>query len=236
LKGPGSLLYGRTEPGGLVNFITKQHLNTPYYSVRQQFGSFDLYRTDIDATGPLTTNKDLAYRFNLGYQSNNTFQEFGGNERIFVAPSLRWNISDKTTSTLKLEYSDIKENGRGTVPLMGDRPAPISRSLNLGDPWNYQEDEYVMLSLNTEHAFNDNWKLRHRFNFNNHTLTMTGRYPAGGSFSLANGNVRRPFYAQNIDGNDYQHSFFNALELTGKFDTIDFQKLNFQKFSSNMII
>ena len=219
LKGPGSLLYGRTEPGGLVNFITKQPLDRPYYSLSQQFGSYDLYRTNVDATGPLTANKDLAYRFNLGYQSNNTFQQFGNNERLFVAPTLRWNISDKTTSTLKLEYSDIKENGRGTVPLMGNRPAPISRSLNLGDPWNYQEDEYVMLSLNTEHAFNDNWKLRHRFNFNNHTLTMTGRYPAGSSFSLADGNVRRYFFAQNIDGNDYQHNFFNALELTGKFDT-----------------
>ncbi len=29
----------------------------------------------------------------------------------------------------------------------------------------------------------------------------------------------RFFFAQNTDGNDYQHNFFNALELTGKFDT-----------------
>lgn len=219
LKGPGSLLYGRTEPGGLVNFVTKQPLDTPYYSLRQQFGSFDHYRTSVDATGPLTANKDLAYRFNLGYQSNNTFQEFGGNERLFVAPSLRWNISDKTTSTLKVEYSDIKENGRGTVPLLGNRPANIPRELNLGDPWNFQEDEYTMVSLNTEHAFNDAWKLRHRFNFSNHILTMSGRFPAGGSASLATGNVFRPFFAQNTDGDDYQHNFFNALELTGKFKT-----------------
>lgn len=219
LKGPGSILYGRTEPGGLVNFVTKQPLDTPYYSLSQQFGSFDLYRTNVDATGPLTENKDLAYRFNLGYQSNHTFQEFGGGERLFVAPSLRWNISDKTTSTLKVEYSDIIENGRGTVPLLGNRPANIPRELNLGDPWNVQEDEYVMVSLNTEHAFNDNWKLRHRFNFSNHVLTMSGRFPAGGSASLVTGNVFRPFFAQNIDGNDYQHNFFNALELTGKFDT-----------------
>ena len=53
----------------------------PYYSLRQQFGSFDHYRTSIDATGPITASKDLAYRFNLGYQTNRTFQEFGGIER-----------------------------------------------------------------------------------------------------------------------------------------------------------
>lgn len=34
LKGPGSLLYGRSEPGGIVNFVTKQPLDTPYYSLR----------------------------------------------------------------------------------------------------------------------------------------------------------------------------------------------------------
>lgn len=33
LKGPGSLLYGRTEPGGLVNFVTKKPLDTPSPSI-----------------------------------------------------------------------------------------------------------------------------------------------------------------------------------------------------------
>ncbi|MCX7107580.1 MAG: TonB-dependent receptor [Methylococcales bacterium] len=220
LKGPGSVLYGRTEPGGLVNFVTKKPLDTAYYSLSQQFGSFDLYRTSVDATGPLTANKDLAYRFNLGYQTNNTFQQFGGNERLLVAPSLRWNISDKTTSTIQVTYSDIKETGNGTVPLMGNRPAPIPRSENLGDPWNLQEDEYTMVSLNTEHNFNKDWKLQHRFNFSNHTLTMSAINPDGNWAPVApNGNITRSFFAQNTDGHDYQHNFFNALELTGKFNT-----------------
>jgi len=217
LKGPGSILYGRTEPGGLVNFVTKQPLDTPYYSLRQQFGSFDLYRTNVDVTGPITDDSNLAYRFNLGYQSNNTFQEFGGNERLMVAPTLRWRIDDRTTSTFKIEYSDIKENGIGRVPLMGNRPAPIPRSLNLSDPWNFQEDEYLLLSMNTEHYFNDDWKLRHRFNFSNYILTQSGIY--GARVDPATGNGGRAFFAQNIDGGDYQHNFFNALELTGKFST-----------------
>ena len=41
LKGPAAILYGRVEPGGLVNVITKQPLATPYYSLNQQFGSYD---------------------------------------------------------------------------------------------------------------------------------------------------------------------------------------------------
>ncbi|NOS88265.1 MAG: TonB-dependent receptor [Methylococcaceae bacterium] len=220
LKGPGSILYGRSEPGGLVNFVTKQPLDTPYYSLRQQFGSFEHFRTNLDATGPLTKNKDLAYRFNLGYQTNNTVQDFAGNERLMVAPSLRWRINEQTTSTLKVEYSDIKQTGAGTVPLMGKRPAAIPRSTNMGDAWNLQEDEYVMVSLNTEHYFNPDWKLQHRFNFSNHQLTQTGINPDGNwSPVQANGDQTRFFFAQNIDGDDYIHNFFNAVELTGKFAT-----------------
>jgi iron complex outermembrane receptor protein len=195
-------------------------LDTPYYSLRQQFGSFDHYRTSVDATGPLTANKDLAYRFNLGYQSNNSFMDFAGNERTFVAPSIKWKISDRTTSTFKIEYSNIKELGGGNVPLMGNRPAPLPRSRNLGDPWNFVEDEYVMLSLNTEHAITDNWKLRHRFNFTNHTFSQYATNPDGSWASIQpNGDFTRFFFAQNTDDKDFQHNFFNALELTGKFST-----------------
>jgi iron complex outermembrane recepter protein len=51
LKGPAAILYGRVEQGGMVNVITKQPRETPYYSLNQQFGSYDLYRTSVDATG-----------------------------------------------------------------------------------------------------------------------------------------------------------------------------------------
>lgn len=217
LKGPGSILYGRAEPGGIVNFVTKQPLDQPYYALRQQFGSFDLYRTSVDATGPLNDDKSLAYRFNLGYQSNHSFQEFGGNERLLVAPTLRWNISERTVSTVKLEYSNIKELGNGRVPLLGNGPAPIARERNLGEPWSFTEDEYVMLALNTEHDFNDRWKLRHRFNFKNYKQTISAIH--GSSADPATGNVGRAFFAQNTDGDDFQHNFYNALELTGKFAT-----------------
>lgn len=89
LKGPGSILYGRSEPAGIINFVTKQPLDTPYYSLRQQFGSYGWFRTNADLTGPLTEDKRVSYRFNLGYQMNQNFQEFGGNERLIIAPQIR---------------------------------------------------------------------------------------------------------------------------------------------------
>jgi len=88
LKGPASILYGRVEPGGIINLVTKQPLATPYYSLQQQFGSYDFYRTTLDATGPLTSDDTLLYRFNLAYQDADSFREFVKSDRVFVAPKL----------------------------------------------------------------------------------------------------------------------------------------------------
>lgn len=220
LKGPGSILYGRSEPGGIINFVTKQPLDTPYYSLRQQFGSYNHYRTDIDASGPLSSNKDLAYRLNFAYQANDSITEFAGGERIFAAPQLRWNISDKTTSTFKLEYSDIKTNADNPLLLNpdGSQQGFKTRRQNINDPWAYTEDEYVMFSMNTEHRFNDNWQLRHRFNasFMQETSRNIG---ASGSVDPISGNVGRWLFEQNADGKDYFNNYYNSVELTGKFDT-----------------
>ena len=216
LKGPGSILYGRAEPGGIINFVTKQPLDQPNYSLQQQFGSYGWYRTNADLTGPLTADNTVSYRLNIGYQTNQTFQQFGGNERLIISPQVRWRISDRTTSTLKYEYSDLSLTGKGNIPLLGNRPAPIARKLNLGERWNLQNDKYHLVSLVTEHAFNDAWSIRHRFNFSNHQLTLTGQNVGN---AAANGDVSRFFFAQNTDGRDYTRNFFNALELTGHVST-----------------
>jgi len=45
LKGPAAMLFGHLEPGGIVNLVVKRPLDTPYYWVQVQPGSFGLTRT-----------------------------------------------------------------------------------------------------------------------------------------------------------------------------------------------
>ena len=53
LKGPASFLFGRADPGGVINRVTKKPLDTPYNSITRRFGSFNLWRTVWDFTGPV---------------------------------------------------------------------------------------------------------------------------------------------------------------------------------------
>jgi outer membrane receptor protein involved in Fe transport len=80
LKGPAAILYGLVEPGGMVNVVTKQPQETSYYAMNQQFGSYDNYRTTIDATGPIADNKDILYRMNMAYESKGSYQNYVGSE------------------------------------------------------------------------------------------------------------------------------------------------------------
>lgn len=54
--------------------LTKQPQATPYYSLQQQFGSYNFYRTTSDATGPLSKDGNLLYRFNMAYEDGKSFR------------------------------------------------------------------------------------------------------------------------------------------------------------------
>lgn len=86
LKGPAAVLYGRIEPGGLINVTTKKPLDTPYYSLEQQVSSYDFYRTQWDAAGPVTDDKSVLYRFSGAYQDSQSFRDFVGLDRVVVNP------------------------------------------------------------------------------------------------------------------------------------------------------
>ena len=89
LKGPAAILYGAVEPGGVVNIVTKQPQATGAYTIGQQFGSYDLYRTTVGATGPLNSEHTLLYRIDGSYDTGNSIVDLGFHRDLFVAPSLK---------------------------------------------------------------------------------------------------------------------------------------------------
>jgi len=213
LKGPGSILYGRAEPGGIINLVTKQPLATAFYGLQQQFGSFDFYRTAADATGPLTKDDTLLYRFNLAYENAGSFRELVEGDRVFLAPALRWNPSDRTQVNFELEYSDLHQVAEPGVPVFGNRPAPVPRERNLMDPYARIDNDRVLVGLNWSHAFDEHWTLRHRFNAHlgeqdNVVLFYLGTVGSDGTIN------RGLQFARNDSD-----AYYNALDLTGHFDT-----------------
>ena len=163
LKGPASILFGRIEPGGMVNLVAKKPQAMPYYSLQQQFGSYNLFRTTLDATSSLNQDNSLLYRLNFAYEDKGSFRDFVDNHHFFVAPVLQWRISDRTQVTLEMEYKTGKTVVDLGIPAIGNRPAKLPRERFLSEPPNRAEFEEILAGFNWSHAFNDQWEIKHRF-------------------------------------------------------------------------
>lgn len=219
LKGPAAILYGRIEPGGLINLVTKQPLERAYYSLQQQFGSFDLYRTTLDATGPVTGNNELLYRFNLAYEDKGSFREFVNNDRVFVAPVVKWKISERTQAAIEMEYKHARESTDFGIPAQGDRPVDIPRERNLGEPFTFSESDEILLGFNWSHEFNEQWKIRHKFNT---TFTSEDDDVVIGAGDVAPGSTTFSRFYAGFRDNKTQ-SYVNSLDLIGRFDAYGVQ-------------
>lgn len=219
VKGPAQL-YGRTAPGGLVNITTKKPLDTPYYSLEQRFGSYDLYRTEWDATGPLNDDKTLLYRFTGSYQDNNSFRDFVSNQRMLFAPSVTWKPSDSTDATLELQVLNQDFSADFGIPVIGNRPASIPISRSLGDP-NTPKSNINQVQLGTEvnHHFNENWAVHSRFlasfdEVKQSFVTPTPAFDPSAALNQSTGIMQRNVSYEEDYGDKYATNF----DLTGKFD------------------
>lgn len=215
LKGPTAVLYGLVEPGGMVNVATKQPLATPYYALQQQFGSYDLYRTTIDATGPLTDDDTLLYRMNLSYENSGSYRDFVSKDNIFLAPVLKWNISDQTRATLELEYNhDNLGLDIPYIPVVNGQFLNFPRSFSYSEPSKGTNDT-IFVGFNWSHDFNENWTIKQNFALNQSSNDLSTVAPASLGISPDPEQIPRVLILSDNQDNTYSTS----LDLIGHFNT-----------------
>ncbi|TCN83087.1 TonB-dependent siderophore receptor [Shewanella fodinae] len=129
MKGPGSALYGRSEPGGTINIITKKPKFEQEGYMQASAGRWDNYRLEGDYTNALTNS--LAFRINGAYEDKGSFRNPVDSEKRVLTPSVLWLINDDTRLNYELEYIDQKAPfDRGIVAVGGDPEVlPVTRFL-----------------------------------------------------------------------------------------------------------
>lgn len=170
LKGPASVLYGNTAPGGIINIITKKPLPYFYASTEMTAGSFDFYHPALDISAPLTSDKNLLFRLNASYLNSDSFRDFISSERIFVAPVLSWKILPSMTLTLEGEYFDADQPLDEGLVAAGSGVADIPFSRNLGEPTDQKtEVERATANVTLETEISKNIFLRNILEYNRNT-------------------------------------------------------------------
>jgi len=213
LKGPRAALFGRGEPGGTINLVTKRPTFETAGELRLSAGSEDTYRTDFDWTSPLSDN--VAVRLLGFYEDAGSFRDTVKTEKQGLTPSVLFLIGDNSQLIYELEYSEQEiPFDRGVIAING-KLGRISESRFLGEPGFGPIDTDVLgHQIEFQHDFNDDWSALVGFNYRDTTLKG---FAAENGFSAPadNGDFGRFSRYRDYDAN---YQVFRA-ELTGKFNT-----------------
>ncbi len=215
LKGPASLLYGISEPGGLINLVSKRPLFTRQNSLDVTVTSFGGAIIQPDLTGPIE-GTNLAYRIVGDVQDYNYWRNFGTIQRQVVAPSLTWR-GDDTTVTVGYEFAHYNiPFDRGTTfdPRTG-RPLRVPRERRFDEALSRVEAMSHLGSLDIEHRFNDDWTMLAGFTASNLTYDDNQIRPV--SYNAATGLLTRR--ADATRGADF-NSQVARIDLVGRFEAL----------------
>ncbi|SED09165.1 iron complex outermembrane recepter protein [Pseudomonas mohnii] len=214
LKGPAASLYGRGDPGGTVNIVTKKPRPEAFATLHTSAGSWDRYRTALDVNTPLDEDGNVLSRVNLAIEDGQSFRDHVDRERVFVAPAFSWQLNPDTTLLVESEFVRHRSTFDRGIVAPNNVWSGVSRSTFLGEPNDGDIDNHNnLLQAALEHHLNDAWKLR-----------LASHYKQGKLWGFAS-EAR----ALNADGhtvnrryrerdNDW-HDSITQLELRGLFDT-----------------
>jgi len=219
LKGAGAVLWGFSEPGGIININTNQPLDTPYYKASQQIGSFGNYRTTMDATGPLTEDKAWLYRFDMSYQNNAASwgypSDFTPVMNLFLAPVIKWNIDGATWVKLEAQYlySKIGYNFP-FVPFNNGQFVPLARSLNYAES-SPAVGPTLFSALSWSHQFPNDWTVKGQFSYFRSNTNIVE--PSGFGFDSTNPT---PTLSRQLEQlYETQTTYSTNVDLIGHIDT-----------------
>ena len=184
LKGPRAALFGRGEPGGTINLVTKRPTFAKEGELRLSAGRFDTYRADFDWTSPLSDA--LAMRIVGFYEDADSFRDTIETTKQGATPSFAFRFNDRSQLVYELEYNHQEiPFDRGVIAIDG-RLGRIPESRFLGEPGDGPiETDVLGHQIEFQHDFNDDWSALAGFNYRDTSLEG---YATENGFSAPNAN------------------------------------------------
>ncbi len=171
LRGPASVLYGQSSPGGIIDMVSKRPPEDPLHSVMVGIGNDQRRQAGFDFGGPLDAEGKWLYRLTGLARDSNTQTDHIGDERLAIAPALTWRPDADTSLTLLAHFQRDPQGGLfNPVPAYGSvRWNPngrISPRDYLGDPDrdHFDRNQYSVGYL-FEHTFNEHLKVRQNLRY-----------------------------------------------------------------------
>lgn len=151
--------------GGVINVVTKTPNFVDASVVGIRVGSWGQIRPTFDHQQVLNESNTLAMRINGSYERGDSYRSVVNNNRVYLNPSLAWNISTNTTFVIEGDYFNDNRTPRTDVfNLAADQGTEALYLLpnNTFAGFNSDNNNTKIYSFMTrmDHSFNNNLKLR----------------------------------------------------------------------------
>lgn len=157
LKGPQAALYGRGEPGGVINIITKKADFNTRGSIGVQAGSWDRQRVDGDAN--LALGETAAVRLIGFFEDAGSFRGIR-QQRWGLTPSVLVKLGEATALTYELELTRADAQFDRGVVAIGGRLGVMNRATFQGEPGDGPlQADVTGHQLQLSHEFNRDWSV-----------------------------------------------------------------------------
>ncbi|MDC5337702.1 TonB-dependent siderophore receptor [Acinetobacter baumannii] len=174
LKGPASVLYGRGSAGGLVNKINKKPIDQSLREVSLIGSTTGQRRAEVDVNEKVAEN--VKVRLTGAVEDSDGYRDQAFLKRQAVAPSVQWDITDKTKLLLQADYlhdNRLADQGFPTDPITGKpvktNPKTFYGALN-GKEVGDVDTEISSQTISLDHEFNDNFKYHGTVRHYNYSL------------------------------------------------------------------
>ena len=215
-KGPTSVLYGAMPPGGMVNMIAKTPQEDGSTKVGVSTGSRNLMEASIDTTGQLG-DSDFSYRLVALARKQDSQVDHAEEERYVIAPSLDWQVSDRTLINFNLYYQNDPSMGTNSAMPLEVLKAS-DPSVSMGDKnWSTFEREVLMLGYKINHQINDNWTFLQSARYTDASLYQENTYHTATNFNPATGSLIRNAYSTDEESQSFviDNQVSGRVEISG---------------------
>ncbi|WP_176456898.1 TonB-dependent siderophore receptor [Bordetella genomosp. 5] len=162
IRGATGLLQGAGSPSAAVNLVRKRPLAENQLEVMASGGSWNNYRADIDATGPLNESGSLRGRGVVSYNDRDYFYDAAKSRTGVLYGVLSYDLSPSTTLTGGVSYEELRSTPffHGLPHYVNGDDIGLKRSTSLSQDWNRWNGKQTTAFAELAHRVNDDWSLR----------------------------------------------------------------------------
>ncbi|MEL4342072.1 TonB-dependent receptor [Shewanella xiamenensis] len=219
LKGPSSMLYGQSGPGGLVNMVTKKPTYDSMLDLGFDTDGYGSTRAQLDAGGSLNDAQSIRYRGVLVKQDTKYWREYSTtNEnqernRWLGYLNLEFDISDDVLLSVKYDHTQDKAgiDAGGWLDKQGN---VIGERKTVWDaPWAFTDNTVSNLGADLTWQMSNDWKVKVGYNDQQFNRQRFDSAPVYAADPFTKGYSIKPFDRYD----DWQHKTA-YIDFTGEFE------------------